>query len=65
MSKLTAIKNFLEVRWLRRFKSEKDLKKYQEKMLKKHTKKVSKHMVDLLMLKQPSTLEEIKKECQI
>lgn len=38
MSKLTAIKNFAEVRWIRKFKNANDLQKYQQKMLKKHLK---------------------------
>ena len=38
MSKLTAIKNFAEVRWIRKFKNANDLQKYQQKMLKKQLK---------------------------
>ena len=36
MSKLTAVKNFVEIRWLRKFSSREKLEKYQQKMLKKH-----------------------------
>lgn len=35
MSKIVAVKNFIEVRWLRRFKKHEKLVKYQNKMLKK------------------------------
>ena len=38
MSKLTAIKNFAEVRWIRKFKNANDLQKYQQKMLEKQLK---------------------------
>ena len=43
MSKLTAIKNFAEVRWIRKFKNANDLQKYQQKMLKKHLKFIKKN----------------------
>ena len=35
MGKLTAIKNFIEMRWLRRFSTRAKLEKYQQKMLRK------------------------------
>ena len=35
MSKLTALKNFMEVRWLRKFSDRAKLEKYQQKMLRK------------------------------
>ena len=35
MSKITAVKTFVEVRWLRKFKTREKLEKYQQKMLKK------------------------------
>ena len=43
MSKLTAIKNFAEVRWIRKFNNANDLQKYQQKMLKKHLKFIKKN----------------------
>lgn len=43
MSKLVAVKNFLEVRWLRKFKTRTSLEKYQQKMLKKQLIFIKKH----------------------
>ena len=38
MGKLIAIKNFIEVRWTRKFKNRESLLKYQDKMIKKQLK---------------------------
>ena len=34
MGILVAVKNFIEVRWIRKFRNREDIEKYQDKMLK-------------------------------
>lgn len=38
MNKFKMLKNFIEVRWLRKFRSREDVEKYQKKMIDKHLK---------------------------